>query len=77
MFFKYYIRTTIEGVNNEVIILSCNGMAGSVISLNIREKEYNFIEFAKEKGKFINSILGDASGFPILDDIIIKVVLVL
>lgn len=42
------------------LVLGCNGMAGHVISLYLKENGHNVLGFAREKSKFIDSIVGDA-----------------
>lgn len=42
------------------LILGCNGMAGHIISLYLKEQGYKVEGFAREKSKFIKTIIGDA-----------------
>lgn len=42
------------------LILGCNGMAGHVISLYLKEKGHNVLGFAREESKLIDSVVGDA-----------------
>lgn len=42
------------------LILGCNGMAGHVISLYLKEQGYEVEGFAREKSRFVKTIIGDA-----------------
>lgn len=52
------------------LVLGCNGMAGHLISLYLAERRHDVTGFAIEQSKFIKSIVGDATNFPILREII-------
>lgn len=41
------------------LVLGCNGMAGHVISLYLKEKGHEVIGFAREKSKLVDNYLGD------------------
>lgn len=45
-------------------------MAGHVISLYLKEQGHNVTGFAREKSRFVNTIVGDASDFDLLRTII-------
>lgn len=41
-------------------ILGCNGMAGHVIALYLKEQGYEVVGFAKSKSDFVETVVGDA-----------------
>ena len=41
-----------------ILILGCNGMAGHMIGLYLKERGYNVEGFARKKSKFFKSSLG-------------------
>jgi dTDP-4-dehydrorhamnose reductase len=41
-------------------ILGCNGMAGHIISLYLKEQGHSVLGFAKTKSRYVDSIVGDA-----------------
>jgi len=53
------------------LVLGCNGMAGHIISLYLKEQGYIVKGFAREKSKFIETIVGDVRDFEFLEQIII------
>lgn len=54
----------------KVLILGCNGMAGHVISIYMEESGHNVTGYAREKSRFVNTIVGDALNFEYLRGII-------
>lgn len=48
------------------LILGCNGMAGHMISFYLQEKGYEVTGFAREKSKFVKTIIGDARNIELL-----------
>ncbi len=42
------------------LVLGCNGMAGHVISIYLKEQGHNVIGFAKTKSPFVDTIIGNA-----------------
>lgn len=54
------------------LILGCNGMAGHMISLYLKEQGYEVDGFARKESSFINTILGDARDTDLLRNIIEK-----
>ncbi len=52
------------------LILGCNGMAGHVISIYLKENGHDVTGFAREKSLYVNTIIGDASDFESLKGII-------
>lgn len=52
------------------LILGCNGMAGHIISLYLKEQGHDVTGFARSKSQFITSIIGDATDTELLRRII-------
>ena len=52
------------------LVIGCNGMAGHLISLYLKEKGHDVTGFARTPSKYVNSISGDASEFSKLKDIV-------
>ena len=42
------------------LIMGCNGMAGHMISLYLKEQGHQVIGFARKKSRFVETIIGDA-----------------
>jgi dTDP-4-dehydrorhamnose reductase len=51
-------------------ILGCNGMAGHIISLFLKEQGHSVLGFARSKSKYVESIVGDAFDTELLRKII-------
>ena len=49
-----------------ILILGCNGMAGHMIGLYLKERGYNVEGFARKKSKFFNTIVGDVKNTELL-----------
>jgi len=43
------------------LILGCNGMAGHMISLFLKERGHDVLGFARSKSKLVDSVVGDAT----------------
>ena len=54
------------------LVVGCNGMAGHIISIYLREQGYNVVGFAREKSFFIDTVIGDVLDFEHLKNTIIK-----
>lgn len=54
------------------LVLGCNGMAGHMISLYLKEKGHNVIGFARKKSVFIDTVCGDVRDSDFLKRIIYK-----
>lgn len=54
-----------------ILVLGCNGMAGSVISLYLKENSHDVTGFARKKSKYVKTIVGDATDFNTLESIIL------
>ncbi|WP_394860922.1 SDR family oxidoreductase [Mediterraneibacter gnavus] len=48
------------------LIIGCNGMAGHIIALHLKEQGHQVIGYAREKSRFVNTIIGDATDFDFL-----------
>jgi len=51
-------------------ILGCNGMAGHIISLYLKEQGHSVLGFARTKSKYVDNIVGDAFNTKLLKNII-------
>lgn len=51
-------------------VLGCNGMAGHLISLYLKERGHDVLGFARRKSKYVNSVEGDACNTSLLKEII-------
>ena len=54
------------------LILGCNGMAGHMIALYLKEKKHDVTGYARKKSSFIETIIGDATNFSLLTEVIGK-----
>lgn len=52
------------------LILGCNGMAGHLISIYLKENGHDVMGFARSKSKYIDTILGDATDADLIRSII-------
>ncbi len=52
------------------LVLGCNGMAGHIISLYLKEQGHNVTGFARTTSKYIESITGDACNTELLRKVI-------
>lgn len=52
------------------LILGCNGMAGHLISLYLKENGHDVIGFARSESRYIDTILGDATDADLIRAII-------
>lgn len=52
------------------LILGCNGMAGHIISLYLKEQGYDVLGVAREKSKLVDSIVGDVTDTQFLTELI-------
>lgn len=51
-------------------ILGCNGMAGHIISLYLKEQGHSVVGFARTKSKYVDTIVGDAFDTELLKKLI-------
>lgn len=52
------------------LILGCNGMAGHMISLYLREHGHDVIGFARSKSNLVDSVAGDAQDAAFIKDLV-------
>lgn len=48
------------------LVLGCNGMAGHIISLYLKEQSHDVVGFARNKSAFVPTIVGDATNTELL-----------
>ena len=48
------------------LIVGCNGMAGHLISIYLKDQKHKVIGYAREKSRFIDTVIGDATDFDFL-----------
>lgn len=49
------------------LVIGCNGMAGHMISLYLKEQGHDVIGYARQKSRFVNTVVGDATDFNLLE----------
>ena len=54
------------------LVLGCNGMAGHMISLYLKEQGHEVTGYARQKSRFVHSIIGDATDYDLLKKVIYK-----
>ncbi len=54
------------------LVLGCNGMAGHMISLYLKEQGYEIEGFARQESRLIKTILGDARDTDLLKSVILN-----
>ncbi|SCY46549.1 dTDP-4-dehydrorhamnose reductase [Lachnospiraceae bacterium XPB1003] len=52
------------------LILGCNGMAGHLISLFLKERGHDVLGFALTKSKYVDSVVGDAKNEDFIRDLV-------
>ena len=52
------------------LVLGCNGMAGHMISLYLKERGHDVLGFARKKSALVNSVIGDATDSALIKEII-------
>lgn len=52
------------------LVIGCNGMAGHMISIYLKEQGHNVTGYAREKSKYVNTVVGDAADFGMLKGVI-------
>lgn len=53
------------------LVIGCNGMAGHMISLYLKEQGHHVIGFARQKSRFVETVIGDALDFERLKNTVI------
>lgn len=54
----------------KLLVLGCNGMAGHLISLYLKEQGHDVTGFARTKSKYVKSVIGDAGDTALIKSII-------
>ena len=54
------------------LVIGCNGMAGHIISLYLKEQGHSVTGYARQSSKYVDTILGDASDFELLKSTVLK-----
>lgn len=54
------------------LVVGCNGMAGHMISIYMKEHGHHVIGYAREKSRFVDTVVGDATDFDLLNKTIIR-----
>lgn len=52
------------------LVIGCNGMAGHIISIYLKENGHDVVGYAKENSKHVKTIIGDATNFETLKCVI-------
>lgn len=48
------------------LVVGCNGMAGHIISIYLKEQGHNVTGYAREQSRFVDTVIGDAADFEFL-----------
>ena len=54
------------------LVIGCNGMAGHMISLYLKEQGHHVIGFARQRSRFVDTIIGDAVDFELLKNFVLR-----
>lgn len=54
------------------LVVGCNGMAGHTVSLYLKEQGHDVIGYARQKSRFVNTVVGDATDFALLKQTIME-----
>lgn len=54
------------------LVIGCNGMAGHIISVYLKEQGHDVIGYAREKSRFVRTVIGDATDFELLKNTILE-----
>lgn len=54
------------------LIIGCNGMAGHVISLYLKEQGHDVTGYAREKSRSVDTVIGDATDFELLRTVVLN-----
>lgn len=52
------------------LVIGCNGMAGHMISLYLKEQGHEVVGFARSKSAFVDTVIGDATDVALIKDVI-------
>lgn len=54
------------------LVIGCNGMAGHMISLYLKEQGHNVVGYARRKSYFVDTVVGDVRDVDIIKNTILK-----
>lgn len=54
------------------LVIGCNGMAGHMVSVYLKEQGYSVVGFARKQSDYVDTIVGDAGNFEKLRECIIE-----
>lgn len=54
------------------LVIGCNGMAGHIISLYLKEQGHSVTGYARQSSKYVDTTIGDASDFDLLKSTVLK-----
>lgn len=54
------------------LVLGCNGMAGHIISVYLKEQGHYVTGYARQRSKYVDTVIGDASDFELLKSTVLK-----
>lgn len=54
------------------LVIGCNGMAGHMISLYLKEQNHDVVGYARTQSKFVETIIGDVRNLELIKDVINK-----
>lgn len=54
------------------LVIGCNGMAGHIISLYLKEQGHNVTGYARQSSKYVDTVVGDASDYDFLKSTVLK-----
>lgn len=54
------------------LVIGCNGMAGHIISVYLKEQGHNVTGYARQSSKYVDTVIGDASDFDLLKSTVLK-----
>ncbi|MBO4915022.1 MAG: sugar nucleotide-binding protein [Oscillospiraceae bacterium] len=56
----------------KILVLGCNGMAGHMISLYLKERGHEVLGFARKKSELVDSVVGDAADMKLIRELVGK-----
>ena len=54
------------------LVIGCNGMAGHIVSLYLKEQGHSVTGYARQSSKYVDTVIGDASDFELLESTVLK-----
>ena len=59
-------------IRMKILVLGCNGMAGHMISLYLKERGHEVLGFARKKSELVDSVVGDAADMKLIRELVGK-----